>query len=152
MATPSPGRGALPVRADYRAFYEVPTRWMDNDVYGHVNNVHYYSYFDTAIAHFLIGEGGLDPHRDRAIGFCVESGCSFHRGTCFPDRITAGLRVTSLGRSSARYEIGLFRNDEDEAAASGYFVHVFVDRESEQPTPLPDGIRRALSRIVHDPA
>ena len=152
MAAPSPGRGALPARADYRAFYEVPTRWMDNDVYGHVNNVHYYSYFDTAIAHFLIGEGGLDPHRDRAIGFCVESGCSFHRGTRFPDRITAGLRVTSLGRSSVRYEIGLFRNDEDEAAASGYFVHVFVDRESERPTPLPDGIRRALSRIVHDPA
>jgi acyl-CoA thioester hydrolase len=149
MAASSPER---PVRADYRAFFEVPTRWMDNDVYGHVNNVHYYSYFDTAIAHFLIGEGGLDPHRDGIIGFCVESGCSFHRGTRFPDRITAGLRVARLGRSSVRYEIGIFRNEEDEAAASGYFVHVFVDRASERPAPLPEGIRRALLRIVHDPA
>jgi acyl-CoA thioester hydrolase len=151
MAAPSPGRGALPVRADYRTFYEVPTRWMDNDVYGHVNNVHYYSYFDTAIAHLLIGQGGLDPHRGDIIGFCVESGCSFHRGTRFPDRITAGLRVARLGRSSVRYEIGIFRNDEDEAAASGYFVHVFVDRASERPTTLPDGIRRALARIAHAP-
>ena len=100
-------------RADYRIFYEIPTRWMDNDVYGHVNNVHYYSYFDTAIAHFLMREGGLDPWRSEVIGFCVESGCRFRRAARFPDRITAGLRVARLGRTSARYEIGLFRDDED---------------------------------------
>ena len=104
-------------RADYRVFYEIPTRWMDNDIYGHVNNVNYYSYFDTAIAYFLMAEGGLDPWRDPIVGFCVESGCRFHRGIRFPDRVTAGLRVTKVGRSSVRWEIGIFRNDEHEAAA-----------------------------------
>jgi acyl-CoA thioester hydrolase len=138
-------------RADYRVFCEIATRWLDNDVYGHVNNVNYYSFFDTAIAHYLIGEGGLDPQRSGVIGFCVESACRFRRATRFPDRITAGLRVSKLGRSSVRYEIGLFRNDDPETAADGYFVHVFVTRADERPAPIPNGIRSALARLA-DPA
>ena len=137
-------------RADYRAFCEIPTRWMDNDVYGHVNNVHYYSYFDTAIAHFLIREGGLDPWRSEVIGFCVESACRFRRATRFPDRITAGLRVSRLGRTSVRYEIGLFRDDEQETSADGYFVHVFVTRGEERPAPIPPAFRAALARLATD--
>jgi len=137
-------------RADYAIFYEIPTRWMDNDVYGHVNNVHYYSYFDTAIAHFLMRDGGLDPWQSEVIGFCVESGCKFRRAVKFPERITAGLRVSKLGRSSVRYEIGLFRDDDQETAADGYFVHVFVTRSEERPTPIPDAFRTALARLVRN--
>jgi acyl-CoA thioester hydrolase len=139
-------------RADYRVFYEIPTRWMDNDIYGHVNNVHYYSYFDTAIAHFLMGEGGLDPSRSEVIGFCVESACRFRRAVRFPEQITAGLRVASLGRTSARYEIGLFRDDDQETAADGYFVHVFVSRAEQRPAPIPPSFRAALARIATNPA
>ena len=95
-------RATPPKRDDYPACYEIPTRWLDNDIYGHVNNVNYYSYFDTAIAHFLMGEGGLDPWRDPIVGFCVESGCRFRRGIRFPDRVTAGLRVSKLGQSRPR--------------------------------------------------
>jgi acyl-CoA thioester hydrolase len=135
-------------RADYRAFYEVPSRWLDNDIYGHVNNVNYYSYFDTAIAHCLMGEGGLAPWTDHVIGFCVESGCRFRRGLRFPDRIMAGLKVTRLGRSSVRYEIGILGNDDDAAAADGYFAHVFVERASERPAPIPAPIRAALARLL----
>jgi acyl-CoA thioester hydrolase len=135
-------------RDDYRAFFPIPTRWMDNDVYGHVNNVHYYSYFDTAIAHFLMREGGLDPWRSEVIGFCVESACRFRRAVRFPERITAGLRVSKLGRTSVRYEIGLFRDDDQETAADGYFVHVFVTREGEQPAPIPPAFRAALERLA----
>jgi acyl-CoA thioester hydrolase len=138
-------------RSDYRAFYEIPTRWMDNDVYGHVNNVHYYSYFDTALAHFLMREGGFDPWHSEVIGFCVESGCQFRRAVRFPERITAGLRVTKLGRSSVRYEIGLFRDDDQETAADGHFVHVFVTRSEQRPTPIPDRIRAALARLAQPP-
>ena len=101
-------RAPPPTRADYPVLYDIPTRWLDNDIYGHVNNVNYYSYFDTAIANFLMGEGGLDPWRDEVVGFCVESACRFRRGIRFPDRVSAGLRVTKLGRSSVRYEIGIF--------------------------------------------
>lgn len=151
MAAPQ-DRPVRPTRADFRAFYEISTRWMDNDLYGHINNVHYYSYFDTAIAHYLMDEGGLDPWRGEVIDFCVESGCSFHAAARFPDRIKAGLKVARLGRSSVRYEIGIFRNDEDEAAASGYFVHVFVDRASQRPVPVPEAVRSALSQILDEPA
>ncbi|HEX6143499.1 MAG TPA: thioesterase family protein [Geminicoccaceae bacterium] len=147
----STARTRLAARGDYRAFYPVPTRWMDNDVYGHVNNVHYYSYFDTAIAHFLIREGGLDPWRDPVIGYCVESSCRFDAGLRFPDPVTAGLRVHKLGRSSCVYLIGIFRGDEEVAAATGDFVHVFVDRASERPVAIPAAIRAALERL-HDPA
>jgi acyl-CoA thioester hydrolase len=138
-------------RSAYKAFFDLPTRWLDNDIYGHVNNINYYSFFDTAIAHYLMQEGGLDPWKSEVIGFCVESGCRFRKAIKFPEMITAGLRVTKLGRSSARYQIGLFRGDDEETAADGYFVHVFVDRASEKPCPLPERIRKALSKIVDQP-
>jgi acyl-CoA thioester hydrolase len=144
-------RAPPPTRADYPVLYDIPTRWLDNDIYGHVNNVNYYSYFDTAIANFLMGEGGLDPWRDEVVGFCVESACRFRRGIRFPDRVSAGLRVTKLGRSSVRYEIGIFRGDEDAAAADGHFVHVFVERAEERATPVPPSIRAALARLLVAP-
>jgi acyl-CoA thioester hydrolase len=139
-----------PTRADYRVFYEIPSRWLDNDIYGHINNVNYYSFFDTAIAHYLMGEGDLDPWQGEVIGFCVESACRFRRGARFPDRITAGLKVTRLGRSSVTYAIGIFRNDEGETAADGRFVHVFVERASERPAAIPAPIRDALARLLAD--
>ncbi len=135
-------------RSSYKAFSALPTRWMDNDIYGHVNNVNYYSFFDTAIAHYLMNEGGLDPWKSEIIGFCVESGCRFRKAIQFPDTITAGLRVGKIGRSSVRYEIGLFRNDDQETAADGYFVHVFVERQSETPKPVPEPIRQALAQLL----
>lgn len=135
-------------RSVYKAFFELPTRWMDNDIYGHVNNVHYYSFFDTAIAHYLIREAGLEPKQSPVIGFCIESGCHYRKPIAFPDQITAGIRVAKLGRSSVRYEIGLFRGDDEETAADGYFVHVFVDRRSEKPNPLTPALRLALSKIA----
>jgi acyl-CoA thioester hydrolase len=139
-----------PTRADFKIFYPVPTRWLDNDIYGHVNNVHYYSYFDTAIAHYLITEGGLDPRRSPVIGYCVESACRFHKAARFPDPLVAGIGVRKLGRSSCVYLIGIFRGDDEDAAASGHFVHVFVDRASERPVPIPEPLRTALQRL-HDP-
>jgi acyl-CoA thioester hydrolase len=108
-------------------------------------------FFDTAIASYLMGEGGLDPWRDPVVGFCVESGCRFRRGIRYPDRVTAGLRVARLGRSSVRYEIGIFRGDELEAAADGHFVHVFVDRARGRSAPIPEPIRAALSRLMASP-
>jgi acyl-CoA thioester hydrolase len=144
-------RAPPPTRDDYAVLYDIPTRWLDNDIYGHINNVNYYSYFDTAIAHFLMSEGGLDPWRDQVIGFCVESACRFRRAIRFPDHVTAGLRVAKLGRSSVRYEIGIFRGDDAEAAAEGYFVHVFVERAEERPAPVPPPIRAALARLLVSP-
>ena len=135
-------------KSSYGVFFTLPTRWMDNDIYGHVNNVNYYSFFDTAIAHYLMQEGGLDPWKSEVIGFCVESGCRFRKAIHYPETITAGLRVQRLGRSSVTYEIGLFREDDEETAADGYFVHVFVDRETQRPEPVPEAIRKALSAIT----
>lgn len=134
-------------RADYRHFISLSTRWKDNDVYGHVNNVEYYSYFDTLINTYLIDEGGLDIHRGPAIGVCAESHCRFMGELAFPETIEAGLRVEKLGNSSVRYGIGLFRRHRDEPAAEGWFVHVFVDRESRRPIALPTRLREALHRI-----
>ena len=134
-------------RSEYRHFLSIATRWMDNDLYGHVNNVVYYSYFDTVINEYLIREGGLDIHEGRVVGYAVESTCRFHRSFSFPDSIDAGLRVGELGNSSVRYEIALFRQGEDKPAASGHFVHVFVDRVSAKPTPIPESIRKALERL-----
>jgi acyl-CoA thioester hydrolase len=135
-------------RSAYKAFFDLPTRWIDNDIYGHVNNVNYYSFFDTAIAHYLIREGGLEPATSQFIGFCIESGCRYRKPITFPELITAGVRVGKLGRSSARYEVGLFRDDDEDSAADGYFVHVFVDRETQTPSPLPPEIRDALAKIT----
>ena len=127
---------------------EIPTRWKDNDVYGHVNNVEYYSFFDTVINQYLITEGGLDIHAGPVIGLCVESHCAFAAALAFPETVRAGLRVGKLGRSSVRYEIGLFGETAETPAAEGWFVHVFVDRRTRRPEPIPDGIREALERLV----
>jgi acyl-CoA thioester hydrolase len=135
------------VRETYPHRLEIPTRWKDNDVYGHVNNVEYYAFFDTVINRWLIEEGGLDIHRGEAIGLCAESHCEFKAAFVFPETVEAGLRVGKLGRSSVRYEIGLFREGVEEAAATGWFVHVFVDREERRPVEIPAGIRAALERL-----
>lgn len=135
-------------RASYRFFLSIPTRWMDNDIYGHVNNVIYYSYFDTAVNEHLLRVGGLDIRNGSAMGLVVETSCRFHKALSFPDVVDAGLRVTKLGNSSVRYEIALFRQDEDEPAATGHFVHVWVDRADRRPTPVPPGVRTALAALV----
>ncbi len=125
----------------------IPTRWMDNDAYGHVNNVVYYSYFDTVVNGYLISSGSLDIERSPIIGLVVETQCRFFKPLVFPDTVYAGLRVARLGNSSVRYEIGLFRNDEDAAAAQGHFVHVYVDRKKRRPAGLPEEMRRALEKL-----
>jgi acyl-CoA thioester hydrolase len=135
-------------RADYRYFLTIPTRWMDNDVYGHVNNVTYYSYFDTVVNEHLVHEGSLDFHRAPVIGLVVETSCRFHRPLSFPQTIDAGLRVAKLGTTSVTYEIGLFRAGDELPAATGRFVHVWVERATQRPTPVPERIRAALSPLV----
>lgn len=129
-------------------FGGITTRWMDNDVYGHVNNVVYYSFFDTVVAEYLVAQGVLDFIKGNTIGLVVETKCSYFASIAFPDRVRAGLRVAHLGTSSVRYEIGIFRNDEQTAAAQGYFVHVYVDRTSNRPAPLPEAFKTALQRLV----
>lgn len=135
-------------RADYRHFQRVPTRWMDNDIYGHVNNVNYYSYFDTAVNQYLIEQGVLDIHKGEVVGFVVETSCSYFRPIAFPDFVDAGIRVTKIGSSSVRYEVGLFRNDDEQIAAAGYFVHVYVNRKTGGVTPIPEATRAVLSRLL----
>ena len=142
----APARPGL--RDGYRYFLSIPTRWMDNDSYGHVNNVTYYSYFDTAVNEHLIRVGGLDIARGDAIGLVVETLCKFRKALTFPDVVDAGLRVVKLGTSSVKYEIGLFRHDESEPAATGHFVHVWVDRATQRPVPIPAAIRSALESLV----
>lgn len=140
---------ATPERRDrYRHFRKIQTRWRDNDVYGHVNNVVYYSYFDTVVNAFLIEAGVLDIARSPVIGLAVESLCGFRKEITYPESIDAGLRVGHLGRTSVRYEIALFREGEDEPAATGYFVHVYVDRENRKPVPLPEPMRAALTPLL----
>ncbi|MCL4766012.1 MAG: acyl-CoA thioesterase [Hyphomicrobiaceae bacterium] len=135
-------------RSAFRHFRVIPTRWMDNDLYGHVNNVVYYSYFDTIINRYLIEPGGIDIHEGTIIGIAVETGCRFHRSFAYPEDIEAGLRVGRLGTSSVRYELGLFGAGEDEARADGHFVHVFVDRQTMRPIPMPERLRAALARLA----
>jgi len=137
-------RLAPAARGAYPSFLAIPTRWMDNDTYGHVNNVTYYSYFDTVVNEHLIRAGGLDIREGAAIGIVVETACRFHAPLSFPEVIDAGLRVAHLGRSSVAYEIGLFRRDEGTAAATGRFVHVWVDRATRRPVEVPPPIRAAL--------
>lgn len=134
-------------RSAYAAFLAIPTRWMDNDAYGHVNNVTYYSYFDTVVNQHLIRAGGLDVRNGDAIGIVVETACRFHKPLSFPETIDAGMRVARIGRSSVSYQIGLFRQAEDDAAATGRFVHVWVDRTTRRPMPIPDAIRAALAPL-----
>ena len=138
----------MSARDGYAHMLEIPTRWNDNDVYGHVNNVEYYAFFDTVINKWLIAEGGLDIHRGDVIGVCVESHCEYKAGFEFPETVEALLRVGKLGKSSVRYEIGLFSAGADEPAATGHFVHVFVDREARRPTEMPEQLRGSLERLI----
>jgi len=135
-------------RTDYRHFLAIPTRWMDNDSYGHVNNVTFYSYFDTIVNEHLIRVGGLDIANDRVVGYVVETSCRFRKPLAFPETVEAGLSVARLGTSSVIYEIGIFRHDDDEAAATGRFVHVWVDRATHRPAPVPPRIRSALKPLI----
>jgi len=135
-------------RADFRRFEAITTRWKDNDAFGHVNNVVYYSFFDTAVARFLLETGGMPRGPDGVLPVVAETLCRYHREIAFPDRVTVGLRVARIGQSSVRYEIGVFREDEDEAAAEGHFVHVYVDRAAMRPVPIPEDARQALARLL----
>ena len=135
-------------REDLKAWTKIPTRWMDDDIYGHVNNVVYYSYFDTAVNGNLIRATGQDIRSQDAIGIVVESGCTFHRELSFPEVIEAGLLVEKIGNSSVTYRVGLFIEEESEPAASGHFVHVYVDREKRRPVRVPENIRQALRPIM----
>jgi len=134
--------------ARYRYFLPITTRWMDNDVYGHINNVTYYSYFDTVANHYLIHEGGLDILSSPVIGLVVESRCTYRAPLAYPDRLRAGLRVDKLGNRSVTYGIGIFKEGEEQAAAHGHFVHVFVDRQSRKAVAMPERLREALARIA----
>ncbi len=135
-------------RGAYRQFRDIPTRWSDNDIYGHVNNVVYYSWFDTAVNAYLIEVGALDIHDGEVIGLVVETGCRYARALAFPEAVEAGIRVAHIGTSSVRYEIGLFGKGSDEAAAEGFFIHVYVDRETRRPAPLPPALRAAFDAIA----
>jgi acyl-CoA thioester hydrolase len=139
--------GAAETRAHYAHCTTIDTRWMDNDAYGHVNNVVYYSFFDTAVNRWLIERGLLDIAGSAAIGLVVETQCRYASPITFPDRVTAGVRVAHLGRSSVRYELALFRNDDEAPAATGHFVHVYVDRTSRTSVPIPDAVRHALEAL-----
>ncbi len=135
-------------RSSFPHFLAITLRWKDNDVYGHVNNVEYYSFFDTVINDFLIRVGGLDIHRGHVIGLCVDSQCTFKQPLEFPGTVDAGLRAGKVGNSSVRYDIGLFREGASEPAATGRFVHVFLGREDRRPVPVPDRIREALEGMA----
>jgi acyl-CoA thioester hydrolase len=136
------------LRETYRHFQAIPTRWADNDIYGHVNNVVYYSYFDTVVNQYLIEQQALDLVNSPVIGLVVETQCEYFAPISFPDVVHAGLRVARLGNSSVRYEIGLFRNEEKTASAQGYFVHVYVDRASRRPIAVPSGMRLTLEKLL----
>ena len=139
-------------RSAFAHFVTITTRWMDNDVYGHVNNVQYYAYFDTAVNQFLIERGVLDIDQGETVGFVVDSGCSYFSPVAFPDTVHVGIRVARLGNSSVRYELGVYRNDDAAPAAAGHFVHVYVERSSNRPVPLPDPVRSLLSTLYVAPA
>lgn len=137
-------------RATYKHFLTIPTRWHDNDVYGHVNNVVYYSYFDTVVNDYLMRYGGLDYREGAVVGFVVETMCRYKKPLTFPESIDVGLRVTKIGNSSVRFEIGIFKQGDHEAAAFGHFVHVFVERAIQKPVAIPEAFRRALEGIRVD--
>lgn len=137
-------------RTDFPRFYPITTRWMDNDVYGHVNNVTYYSYFDSAINCHLIEAGGLDIHQAQVVAYVVSSSCQYHQPVAYPDALEAGLRVIRIGTSSVTYQLGIFRQGEPEPAATGQVVHVFVDRKQNRSVPIPVPIRKALEDIAVD--
>jgi len=137
-----------PSDRDFPHVTNITTRWMDNDAYGHVNNVVYYSWFDTVVNQYLVNHGVLDIREGAVIGLVVETHCNYFRPLAFPETIRAGLRVAHLGRSSVRYEIGIFSATDELACAAGYFVHVYVDRESRRPCELPADLREELSKLL----
>lgn len=139
---------AAPLRSDYPHFQPINTRWHDNDIYGHVNNVVYYSYFDSAVNAYLIAVGGLDIHHGEVVGFVVSSSCDYFSAIAFPETIEVGMRVAKLGNSSVNYELAIFKVGEQNACAAGRFVHVFVERASKRPVPIPPTLRDAMSRLV----
>lgn len=136
-----------PTRAEYRVFRPITLRWMDNDVYGHVNNAVYYSFFDTTVSGWLVEQGIVDYERGQTIGLAVNSQCAYFAPISFPEAVTGGMRVDRLGSSSVTYAVGIFRGDEDQAAAAGTFTHVYVDRETRRPVPLSDEVRERLSAV-----
>ena len=135
-------------RSAYPAFRSIGTRWMDNDAYGHVNNVVYYSWFDTAVNAYLIEHGVLDIHHGQAIGLVIETQCNYFSPLAFPQTVEAGLRVARLGHSSVRYEVALFAQDQELCAARGHFVHVYVDRVSRRPVSLPEPLKQLLETLT----
>ena len=135
-------------RSAYKAFRSIGTRWMDNDAYGHVNNVVYYSWFDTAVNAYLIEHGVLDIHHGQAIGLVIETQCNYFSPLAFPQTVEAGLRVARLGSTSVRYEVALFAQDQDQCAARGHFVHVYVDRVSRRPVSLPEPLKQLLETLT----
>jgi len=137
-------------RSHYRVFRDISTRWMDNDVYGHVNNVVYYSWFDTAVNAHLIEQGALDIHQGAVVGFVVETQCNYFEPLAFPQTVQAGIRVAHLGSSSIRYEVGLFAEGSGAAAAQGHFVHVYVDRATQRPVTLPAALR-GVAELLRTP-
>jgi acyl-CoA thioester hydrolase len=147
MSDPTAAKPQPEPRSAYRAFRPITTRWMDNDVYGHVNNVVYYSWFDTAVNAHLIERGVLDIHAGTTIGLVVETQCNYFAPLAFPETIEAGIRVACLGSSSVRYEVGLFGAGQESTAAKGHFVHVYVDRASRRPVTLPADLRRVLEGL-----
>jgi acyl-CoA thioester hydrolase len=134
-------------RSDYKVFYSLTTRWSDNDIYGHINNVTYYSYFDTAANNFLINHCGLDIHHGKVIALVVSSGCEYLAPITFPEKIDVGLRIDRLGNSSVHYSLGIFKSKEEQACSFGHFIHVFVDRQSKKPITIPDSMRKGMERI-----
>lgn len=147
-ATTTPTRPAPLARTEFRHFVPIQTRWMDNDVYGHANNVVYYSWFDTAVNGYLIERGVLDIHAGAVIGLVIETQCNYFAPLAFPEAVEAGLRVAHLGRSSVRYQVGLFARGSDRCAAAGHFVHVYVDRASRRPVPLPADLQAVLTGLL----
>ena len=136
------------LRSDYKQFSLIETRWNDNDSYGHVNNIVYYSYFDTAVNRHLIQQGVLDLTNSESIGLVIESKCTYFSSITFPDTVSVGLKVVHLGNSSVRYQIGLFCNDADTASAVGEFVHVYVNRQTNKPVSIPADTRNVLQALV----
>ena len=147
IAVGTPQRPRPQPRRAYRVFREISTRWMDNDIYGHVNNVVYYSWFDTAVNAYLIEQGALDIHQGEAIGLVIETQCNYFAPLAFPQTIDAGIRVARLGGSSVRYEVGLFAQGEEMSAACGHFVHVYVGRDDRRPRELPQRLRQVLEPL-----
>jgi len=140
-----------PERSDYRTFYPLTTRWMDNDLYGHINNVVYYSFFDTAVNQFLIEKGKLDIHAGTVVGYVVNSGCSYHAPIGYPDMMEAGLRVDRVGNTSVQYGVAIFKQGENEAAAHGHMIHVFVDRAVNKPVSIPSQYKEIFEQIMVEP-